>query len=84
MWDSLDTPGITSDSGSLPKTKVTIPAKLSRARSDFVKQGSEERSYIVSLIHTHVLQVLHNKLHHLDVSPLSCTVEQVPATLERR
>lgn len=72
--DTLGTPGVASDSESLPKTKGNIPAKLSRARSDLVKQSSEERSYLVCLIHTHVLQVLHDELHHPDVSPLSCTV----------
>lgn len=77
-------PGVASDSESLPKIKGNIPVKLSRARSDLVKQSSEEPFYLVCLIHTHVLQVLHDELHHLDVSPLSCTVEQVPAILERR
>lgn len=41
-------------------------------------------SYLVCLIHTHILQVLHDELHYLDVSLLSSTVEQVPAILERK
>lgn len=84
VGDTLGSLGIASDSKPLPKTKGNIPAKLSRARSDLMKQSSEEPSYLVCLIHTHVLQVLHDELQHLDVSSLSRAVEQVPAILERR
>lgn len=65
-------------------TNGNIFAKLSRARSHLVKQMSEGSSHRVCLINTHIFQVLHDEFHHLDVSPLCCTMKQVPAILERR